>query len=796
METSYNANSIKILRGLEAVRKRPGMYIGDTNDGSGLHQMVYEAIDNAIDESLEGHCDKIDISINENGSVSVTDNGRGIPTDLFEEEGISAAEVILTQLHAGSKFDHNTYKVSGGLHGVGISVVNALSSWLELTIWRNKKEYFITFNNGNAIEPLKVIKDNIPKRGTKITFMPSVQIFNNIDFSYSVLENRIRELAFLNAKIKITLRDLSAKPSKESYFNYHDDSQDHYGTSNFIRHLDKNKNIVTKIVSMEGYVENLGITLEVSMAWNDSYYEHVLCFTNNIKQQDGGTHLSGLRSSLTRCINNYAIHEGFLKKAKINLTGEDIREGLTCVLSLKMPDPKFSSQTKDKLVSAEGRTVVENIISDKFGTILETNPKLAESILDRVINAAKGREAARKAREMIKTKSGIDNIITLPGKLADCEEKSPELSELFIVEGNSAGGSAKQGRNRKTQAVLALKGKILNVERASLDRIFSSVEICSLITAIGTGIGIENFNIEKVRYHKIVIMTDADVDGSHIRTLILTFFFRYMREIIDKGYLYIAQPPLYKVTKNSKDTYIKDDAMLVDYIINAAVKRLTVSSISSSCNDIRYIYNICEKISNLSKLYNREIPQNILESLLILIKQNSVLKSNDILEYFTLTYSMYTWEVDITYDKTAIHISKLFQGLADKYIFPLIMIEHQDIQNILILLDELDNIFNGKTFLQAKENKIKVTSPCEFVSTIIEYGKRGLVLQRFKGLGEMNNDQLWDTTLNPDTRTLLQVKIQDYEEANEIFSILMGDKVDPRRDFINNNALYVNLIDF
>nr|CAH7716140.1 unnamed protein product [Callosobruchus chinensis] len=609
------------------------MYIGDTDDGSGLHHMVYEVVDNAIDESLAGYCSKIEVSINEDGSVSVTDNGRGIPTDIHAEEGISAAEVIMTQLHAGGKFDSNTYKVSGGLHGVGISVVNALSSWLELTIWRNKKEHFMRFEDGESVESLKVVNENTSKRGTRVTFMPSTGTFSSIDFSYSTLESRIRELAFLNSNIEIILCDLRNKPHVKSHFN---DS-----TANFVRYLDKNKTHVTKIASIRDDVKDLGTSVEISMEWNDSYYENMLCFTNNIRQRDGGTHLAGFRSALTRCINNYANNEGFLKKAKVNLTGEDVREGLTCVLSLKMPDPKFSSQTKDKLVSSEARAVVESIVFDKLSTILETDPKLAASIVERAIRSAKGREAARKARELVKNKNNI-NIATLPGKLADCQEKVPELSELFIVEGNSAGGTAKQGRNRKTQAVLALRGKILNVERAGLDLIFSSAEIGSLITAIGAGIGSEHFDIEKTRYHKIIIMTDADVDGSHIRTLILTFFFRHMREVIEKGYLYIAQPPLYKVTKNAKDTYIKDDETFEEYI---------------------------------------------------------------------------------------------------------------------------------------------------------DYGKKGLTLQRFKGLGEMNADQLWETTLNPETRTLLKVEIKDCEEADSIFSVLMGDIVEPRRDFINNNALNVHDVD-
>ncbi|MGL9762694.1 MAG: DNA gyrase subunit B, partial [Wolbachia sp.] len=635
------------------------------------------------------------------------------------------------------------------------------------------------------------VNENTNKRGTRVTFMPSTETFSGIDFSYSTIESRIRELAFLNSNIEITLRDLRNKPHVESHFNDSKQSQDNFGTANFVRYLDKNKTHVTKIASMRGDTKDLGISVEVSMEWNDSYYENMLCFTNNIRQRDGGTHLAGFRSALTRCINNYATREGFLKKAKVNLTGEDVREGLTCVLSLKMPDPKFSSQTKDKLVSSEARTVVENIVSDKLSTTLETDPKLAASIVERAIRSAKGREAARKARELVKNKNTID-ISTLPGKLADCQEKVPELSELFIVEGNSAGGTAKQGRNRKTQAVLALRGKILNVERVSLDRIFSSAEIGSLITAIGAGIGSENFDIEKTRYHKIIIMTDADVDGSHIRTLILTFFFRYMREVIERGYLYIAQPPLYKVTKNAKDTYIKDDETFEEYIVNSAVKRLTLSSTDK---DLRFVLDKCLGISNISKNYAREIPQNILESLLILSKKNALSSSDEILKYLKLMYNEYNWESEIKDEEREVHISKLFQGLADKYIFPLSMLESKEIQNILSFLDDIIDLFNGDSFLKSQETEIKIKSPSALAKIIMDYGKKGLTLQRFKGLGEMNADQLWETTLNPETRTLLKVEIKDCEEADSIFSVLMGDIVEPRRDFINTNALNVHDVD-
>ncbi|CAN7941629.1 unnamed protein product [Ixodes pacificus] len=621
------------------------MYIGDTDDGSGLHHMVYEVIDNAIDEALAGFCSKIDVVIASDGSISVTDNGRGIPTDIHEEEGISAAEVIMTQLHAGGKFDHNSYKVSGGLHGVGVSVVNALSVWLELTVWKGGKEYFIRFENGRAVSSLRVIGEcSNRKRGTRVSFMPSMDIFSSTSFSSSVLENRIRELSFLNSNVGICLKDCRESPALEFDFAATSEGESS-GTARFVKYLDRSKTQVTKVISVKGSMSGDDVSVELSMCWNDSYYENMLCFTNNIRQKDGGTHLAGFRSALTRCVNNYATNEGCLKKAKVSIIGEDVREGLTCVLSVRMPDPRFSSQTKDKLVSSEARLAVESIVFEKLTSIFETNPKLAMSVIERMIRSAKGREAARKARDIIKNKSALD-FTSLPGKLADCQEKSPELSELFIVEGNSAGGSAKQGRDRRHQAVLSLKGKILNVERVGLERTLSSTEIASLITAVGSGIGIGSFDISKVRYHKIIIMTDADVDGSHIRTLLLTFFFRYMKEIINEGYLYIAQPPLYKLSKNKKEIYVKNDEVLSEYIIGNATRDL----------------------------------------------------------------------VDMT-------------------------------------------------------------------------------LQRFKGLGEMNADQLWDTTLNPETRTLLRVKISDDEAADSIFSMLMGDFVEPRRDFINNNALRVQNID-
>ena len=795
---NYNASSITVLKGLDAVRKRPGMYIGDTDDGSGLHHMVYEVIDNSIDEALAGFCNKIDIVIQSDGSVSVTDNGRGIPVDMHEDEGMSAAEVIMTQLHAGGKFDHSSYKVSGGLHGVGISVVNALSTWLELTIWRNGKEYFMRFEDGVTVKPLSVVGENTYKKGTRITFLPSKNIFSSVNFNYSTLESRVRELSFLNSSININLKDLRGAQVLNSSFGFRDNSKvsdaSDKGTSGFVKYLDRNKTAVTKIVHIEGIVLEHGISLELSMHWNDSYYENMLCFTNNIRQRDGGTHLAGFRSAMTRCINNYATNEGFLKKAKVSILGEDVREGLTCVLSIKLPDPKFSSQTKDKLVSSEARTVVENIVYEKLTNIFETNPKLAASIIERIIRSAKGREAARKARELIKSKNGFDFTI-LPGKLADCQEKSPELSELFIVEGNSAGGSAKQGRDRRSQAVLSLKGKILNVERASLDRILSSAEIASLITAIGSNIGTENFDIEKIRYHKVIIMTDADVDGSHIRTLLLTFFFRYMREVIERGYLYIAQPPLYKVTKHRKEFYIKNDDMLHDYIISNAIKDLTLTGTNTySGEDLSQILHQCMNISKITKSYNRIIPQSVLESLIIFFKKHSFDSADAISEHLNNVFCEYEWSVEIP-EKDKISIFRLSHGLVDKYYIDNTMMNSDEIRQVINICDGIDEIFNSMLILSTKDNNIKINSPTSLVDNIIEFGKKDMTLQRFKGLGEMNSDQLWDTTLNPETRTLLKLKISDCEAADSIFSVLMGDFVEPRRDFINNNALNVQNID-
>ena len=791
--SDYNASSITVLRGLEAVRKRPGMYIGDTDDGSGLHHMVYEVVDNAIDEALAGFCNEISVVIAADGSVSVTDNGRGIPTDIHEEEGVSAAEVIMTQLHAGGKFDHNSYKVSGGLHGVGVSVVNALSLWLEVVIWRGGNEYFIRFENGTAVAPL-VVRDQCTKKksGTCVSFMPSEEIFSSIEFNYATLENRIRELSFLNSNVNIQLKDLRGAEEVKSQFGC---GEEDVGVAAFVKYLDRNKSPVTQLITIKGEASGSSIVVELAMSWNDSYYENMLCFTNNIRQKDGGTHLAGFRSALTRCINNYATNEGYLKKAKVSIIGEDVREGLTCVLSVKMPDPRFSSQTKDKLVSSEARLAVESIVYENLSSIFESNPKLAAEIVERVISSAKGREAARKAREVIKGKNGLD-FTAMPGKLAGCQEKSPELSELFIVEGNSAGGSAKQGRDRKYQAVLSLRGKILNVERVSLDRTLSSSEIAALITAVGSNIGIGSFDISKVRYHKIVIMTDADVDGSHIRTLLLTFFFRYMREIIDAGYLYIAQPPLYKITRYKKDTYIKNDEALSDYIVDNATRQLVLSSMKADCGmELRTILRKCVQISNITKSYSRIVPQEVLESIILSYKKNGDAAFGEVASLLNRMFPEYEWDSSYTPSDGKLEILRLSQGMVERYSFDSNLMHCRDVQNVITILDGIETLFTEDSVLSAKDHCMRVPAPCSLATGMIEFGRKDMALQRFKGLGEMNAEQLWDTTLNPSSRTLLKVKISDAEAADQIFSVLMGDFVEPRRDFINNNALKVRNID-
>ena len=777
----YGADSIKVLKGLEAVRKRPGMYIGDTDDGSGLHHMVYEVLDNAIDEALAGHCDKVYVAINEDGSVTVEDNGRGIPTDMHKGEGRSAAEVIMTELHAGGKFDQNSYKVSGGLHGVGVSVVNALSEWLELTIWRDGKEHKMRFEHGVATAPLKVTGDAKGKKGTQVTFFPSSETFTQIIFDYATLEHRIRELAFLNSGVRILLVDKRGEAPQETEFYFEG------GTQAYVQYLDRSKTAVHPTIMMMG--EKNGITVEVAMQWNDSYHENTLTFTNNIRQRDGGTHLIGYRAALTRCINNYANESGIAKKEKVELSGDDAREGLTVIISVKVPDPKFSSQTKDKLVSSEVRPVVESIVSDKLGQWFEEHPTEARIVIGKVVEAAAAREAARKARELTRRKGALD-ISSLPGKLADCQEKDPALSELFIVEGDSAGGSAKQGRDRKYQAILPLKGKILNVERARFDRMLSSQEVGTLITAIGTGIGREEFNVDKARYHKIIIMTDADVDGSHIRTLLLTFFYRQMPELIEKGYLYIAQPPLYKVKRGQSETYLKNEEALEEYLMTAA---LDDSSLKTANGDVLSGSTLEARVKDASRIVthmqalSRRVPIAMVEAATL-----ANLFNGGKLEGFVLTLNGLSldgggWKAEKT--ETGISVSRTVRSVVEHVTLDEKWLQSREGKELAAAHPQLMKDYSAPSVYTRKGVEYQVFTPGDLYRSVMESGKKGMSYQRFKGLGEMNPEQLWETTLDATKRTLLRVNVHDASDADEAFSTLMGDIVEPRRDFIQNNAL-------
>ena len=808
--SEYGAGSIKVLKGLEAVRKRPGMYIGDTDDGSGLHHMVYEVLDNAIDESLAGHCDIIEVLLNEDGSCSVSDNGRGIPVDIHEEEGVSAAEVIMTQLHAGGKFDSNSYKISGGLHGVGVSVVNALSDWLELQIWRDGKEYSVRFEHGEAVAPLKEVGDAHGKKGTKVTFHPSEETFAFIEFDYATLEHRIRELAFLNSGVHIVLRDLrkeaaeedeegNLKP-KETSFKYEG------GTVEFVKYLDRTKTPMHSVVNVDGESEE-GIGVELAFQWNDSYHENILCFTNNIRQRDGGTHLAGFKAALTRTINNYITSSGIGKKNKVSLTGDDMREGLTCIISVKVPDPKFSSQTKDKLVSSEVRPVVENITAEQLSRWLEEHPNDAKTIVGKAMEAAIARDAARKARDLTRRKSALD-INSLPGKLADCQEKDPSMSEVFIVEGDSAGGSAKQGRDRKTQAILPLRGKILNVERARFDKMLSSQEIGTLITALGTGIGREDFNIEKARYHKVIIMTDADVDGAHIRTLLLTFFYRQMPELIEKGYLYVAQPPLYRIRRGNKAVYLKDDKQLNAYLIDGAMDGSvlrTVGGEQRAGEDLRQLIvkagEVKERISSLA----RRSPAKVIEAMLMagslkseaLGDINSAKKSAEILNSMFREPVFNPWNASVE-ENGAFTFTREVRGVTEKLVADVGLFNAEEAVRLNRIYGEFSELFANPEkplSLETKGGVFQISTPTELFDAIMEVGRKGISIQRFKGLGEMNPDQLWETTLDPDARTLLQVTVEDADNAEETFSTLMGGVVEPRRDFIQDNALKVSNLD-
>ena len=794
VSAEYDAESIRVLKGLDAVRKRPGMYIGDTDDGSGLHHMVYEVVDNAIDEALGGHATLVEVVLNADGSVTVRDDGRGIPVDIHKGEGISAAEVIMTQLHAGGKFDQNSYKVSGGLHGVGVSVVNALSSKLGLRIWRDDKEHYIEFAHGDAVAPLKVVGDAPGKRGTEVTFLASPETFKNIEYDFATLEHRLRELAFLNSGVNIVLSDRRHAVEKREEMHYSG------GVEEFVKYLDRNKKAIVPAPIMVRS-ENNGIGVEAALWWNDSYHENVLCFTNNIPQRDGGTHLAGFRGALTRQVNGYA--DANAKKEKIQLTGDDCREGLTAVLSVKVPDPKFSSQTKDKLVSSEVRPVVENVINEALQAWFEEHPSEAKMIVGKVIQAAAAREAARKAREL--TRKNPLSVSSLPGKLADCQEKDPAKSELFIVEGDSAGGSAKQGRNREFQAVLPLRGKILNVERVRTDKMLSSEQIGTLITALGTGIS-DDFSIDKLRYHKIIVMTDADVDGAHIRTLLLTFFYRQMRDIIDHGYLYIAQPPLYKVTRGKSEQYLKDERALEDYLIEAGLDECTFKPASGDDRAGRDLLSLVEDarvirstLNNLHNRYNRAVVEQAAIAGVLRHKVFGDLpKAMAAAEYIARRLDALSDEVERGWvgrftESEGFVFERTVRGVKDVAILDHALLGSADARKLDEYAARLQDAYPRPGLLRRKDSETAIHGPVSLFEAVTDAGRKGLNLQRYKGLGEMNPSQLWETTLDTEARSLLQVKVKEVDEADDIFTKLMGDLVEPRREFIQDNSLSANV---
>ncbi len=828
----YGADSIKVLKGLDAVRKRPGMYIGDTDDGSGLHHMVFEVSDNAIDEALAGHCDRIDITLNADGSVSVEDNGRGIPTGIHTEEGVSAAEVIMTQLHAGGKFentsDDNAYKVSGGLHGVGVSVVNALSEWLDLTIFRDEQEHYMRFAFGDAVAPLKIVGPAPGKKGTRVTFFPSPATFKITEFDFDKLEHRYRELAFLNSGVRLYLNDARHADLKTVELYYEG------GIAAFVKYLDRNKvPLMPEPVAISGTRDD--VTIDVALEWNDSYYENVLAFTNNIPQRDGGTHMAAFRAAMTRTLNNYAEKSGLLKKEKVTLTGDDMREGLTAIVSVKLPDPKFSSQTKDKLVSSEVRQPLESLMADKLAEWLEENPAHGKAIVAKIIDAAAAREAAKKARELTRRK-GVMDIASLPGKLADCQERDPAKSELFLVEGDSAGGSAKQGRDRHFQAILPLRGKILNVERARFDRMLSSKEIGTLIQAMGTGIGRDDFNVEKLRYHKIVIMTDADVDGAHIRTLLLTFFYRQMPEIITGGHLYIAQPPLYKATRGRSEVYLKDDSALDDYLVEAGVAGTVLEGVqggSRSGQDLRMLVDHARRMRTLMRYIPRRYDPTIVEALAMggaLDPALDLAARRDVVVQVVRGLDAgdpeARWSARLAEDG-GFHVERVWRGVTDHHIIEgafLGSAEARKLHGLAVeqqeAYEQTARIVSSKAAAAAQaeadaaedetaateapaqapvataaKGSTMVARPSQLLDAILAAGRKGLAIQRYKGLGEMNAEQLWETTLDPQVRSMLRVEIEQADVADEIFTRLMGDVVEPRREFIQENALNVANLD-
>ncbi|MDA0800030.1 MAG: DNA topoisomerase (ATP-hydrolyzing) subunit B [Proteobacteria bacterium] len=798
-EEDYGADSIKVLRGLDAVRKRPGMYIGDTDDGSGLHHMVYEVVDNAIDEALAGHCDIVIVKLNADGSVTVTDNGRGIPVDVHTEEGVSAAEVIMTQLHAGGKFDNNSYKVSGGLHGVGVSVVNALSEWLELVIFRNEKQHQITFKMGEAAGPLKIVGDAVGQSGTHVTFMPSTEIFAHINFEFSILEHRLRELAFLNSGVRIRLADERTADGAVSEF-YFDG-----GLLAFVEYLNRSRNSLHPTIIANS--ERDDITVELALAWTDSFHENTLCFTNNIPQRDGGAHLAGFRGAMTRVVNNYAQQSGIAKKEKVQLTGEDSREGLTAIVSVKVPDPKFSSQTKDKLVSSEVRPVVENAVADCLTQWFEEHPADAKRIVSKAYEAAAAREAARKARDLTRRK-GVMDIASLPGKLADCQERDPAKSEVFLVEGDSAGGSAKQGRDRANQAILPLRGKILNVERARLDKMLSSVEIGTLITALGAGVGNADMDVEKIRYHKVIIMTDADVDGSHIRTLLLTFFFRHMRPLIEKGYLYIAQPPLFRAKRGQSEVYLKDQRELDIYLMDAGLKDavlITADGNQMSGADLVDVANLAVATSRLIETVGRQlgnrdvIEQAAIAGLINPAMLDDAKAAEDLANRLEAKADSlekgWSGMIDQTDNGPAIVVQRRLRGITERHVIDRRIVATGEARRLNEAATHLQTIYGKPAGLRYANQQITINGPSELSQLIFQTGRKGAQISRYKGLGEMNPSQLWETTLDPEQRILLQVTIEQEDEVDNTFSTLMGEAVEERRNFIQENALRVANLD-
>ncbi|WP_026791533.1 DNA topoisomerase (ATP-hydrolyzing) subunit B [Pleomorphomonas oryzae] len=797
----YGAESIKVLKGLDAVRKRPGMYIGDTDDGSGLHHMVYEVVDNAIDEALAGHADFVKVRLNADGSCTVRDNGRGIPTDIHKEEGVSAAEVIMTQLHAGGKFDQNSYKVSGGLHGVGVSVVNALSVWLKLKVWRHDQVHEMSFSNGVADAPLAVTGTSVGEKGTEVTFMPSHETFKGVtDFDFATLERRLRELAFLNSGVRILLEDHRGVEPRIEELHYEG------GLEAFVRYLDRSKKpALSKPIMVS--TEKDGITVEVALWWNDSYHENVLCFTNNIPQRDGGTHLAGFRGALTRQVTGYAETSGISKREKVTLTGDDCREGLTCVLSVKVPDPKFSSQTKDKLVSSEVRPVVEGALNDAFSTWFEEHPAEARVVVGKVVEAAAAREAARKARELTRRKGALD-MASLPGKLAECQDRDPANTELFLVEGDSAGGSAKQGRNREFQAVLPLRGKILNVERARFDKMLSSAEIGTLITALGTSIGADEFNADKLRYHKIIIMTDADVDGAHIRTLLLTFFFRQMPALIERGHIYIAQPPLYKVTRGKSEQYLKDERALEDFLVTQGLDEAVLKLADGEAlagQDLRAIVDRARIVRNLIDGLHHRYSHDVVEQAAIAGALDARLLENHAAAQNAA--DSVAARLDIIADEFekgwtgeampdgSLAFHRVVRGVTETSIIDTALLSSADARKLTGHREHLAAIYGASAVLRRRDNETAVRGPRTLLDAVYAAGRKGIAMQRYKGLGEMNAEQLWETTLDPNARSLLRVQVNEAVEADDIFERLMGDEVEPRREFIQANALSVANLD-